>query len=118
MPIRQQLATSITEKYRQPEFWLHVLLFGLLGLALWPLTTWFAQTANDQSRIFNALIVLAFASVLLVRFGGVTVVQPLELNAAARRALLAAFALLAATYLAPKIWDYGWLRPIAARWLL
>ncbi|MDQ8209202.1 archaeosortase/exosortase family protein [Coraliomargarita sp. SDUM461003] len=108
MPIRQQLASSFTEKYRQPSFWLHVLLFGLLTAALWPLTTWFAQTANDQSRIFNALIVLVAASVLLVRFGGVTVTQPLELNASARRALYAAYGLLLATYLIPLIVKVEW----------
>ena len=110
MPIRQQLASSFTEKYRQPSFWLHVLLFGLLTAALWPLTTWFAQTANDQSRIFNALIVLVAASVLLVRFGGVTVTQPFELNASARRALYAAYGLLMATYLVPMVVDAAWAR--------
>ncbi len=110
MPIRQQLASSFTERYRQPSFWLHVLLFGLLTAALWPLTTWFAQTANDQSRIFNALIVLVAASVLLVRFGGVTVTQPFELNASARRALYAAYGLLMATYLVPMVVDAAWAR--------
>jgi exosortase/archaeosortase family protein len=108
MPIRQQLAASFTEKYRQPSFWLHGLLFGLLGAALWPLTTWFAQTANDQSRILNALIVLVAASVLLVRFGGVTVERPLELNASARRALYAAYGLLLVTYLAPTFLHVQW----------
>lgn len=108
MPIRQQLAASFSEKYRQPSFWLHALLFGLLGATLWPLTMWFAQTANDQSRILNALIVLVAASVLLVRFGGVTVERPLELNASARRALYAAYGLLLVTYLAPTFLHAKW----------
>ncbi len=103
MPLRQQLAVSFTKKYRQLDFWLHCLLFGLLGLGLWPLTMWFAQTAHDQSRILHALIVLVMASVMLVRFGGVTVTRPLELNASARRALFAAYGILLLTYLAPFV---------------
>ena len=70
----------------------------MLGLALWPLTLWFAQTAYDQSRILHALIVLTAASVLLVRFGGVTVRNPLELNVSAQRALFAAYGLLITSY--------------------
>ncbi len=103
MPIRRQLAVSFTEKCRQIDFWLHCVLFGLLGLALWPLTIWFAQTAHEQSRILHALIVLASASLMLVRFGGVTITRPLELNASARRALLAAYGILLLTYLAPFV---------------
>ena len=103
MPIRRQLAVSFTEKCRQIDFWLHCVLFGLLGLALWPLTIWFAQTAHEQSRILHALIVLAMASLMLVRFGGVTIARPLELNASARRALLAAYGILLLTYLAPFV---------------
>lgn len=105
MPIRRQLAVSFTEKCRQGDFWLHCVLFGLLGLALWPLTLWFAQTAHEQSRILHALIVLTMASVMLVRFGGVTVERPLELNPSARRALFAAYGLLLLTYLAPVVTD-------------
>ena len=103
MPLRRQLAVSFTEKYRQIDFWLHCVLFGLLGLALWPLTKWFAQTAHDQSRILHALIVLAMASLMLVRFGGGTITRPLELNASARRALFAAYGILLLTYLAPFV---------------
>jgi len=110
MPIRRQLADSFTEKLRQPRFWLHCALFSLLGVALWPLTMWFAQTANDQSRILHALIVLTMASVLLVRFGGVTVERPLELNAGARRALFAAYGILLLTYLAPFATGSGWVQ--------
>jgi len=108
MPIRRQLATSFSEKCRQADFWLHCALFGLLALALWPLTMWFAQTANDQSRILHALIVLAMASVMLVRFGGVTVERPLELNPAAKRALIAAYIMLMLNYLAPFVTSSGW----------
>lgn len=108
MPIRQQLADSLKQKYRQPDFWLHCILLSLLGIALWPLTIWFAHTANDQSRILNALIVLTTASVLLVRFGGITVERPFELNPAARRVLYAAYGILALTYLAPYLTKSNW----------
>lgn len=108
MPIRRQLAVSFIEKSKQLDFWLHCTLFGLLGAALWPLTMWFAQTAQDQSRILHALIVLTAASVLLVRFGGVTITQPLELNASARRALIAAYGLLLLSYVAPIVSHSHW----------
>lgn len=103
MPLRRQLAASFTEKCRQIDFWLHCILFGFLGLALWPLTIWFAQTAHDQSRILHALIVLVMASLMLVRFGGVTITRTLELNASARRALFATYGILLLTYLAPFV---------------
>ena len=94
MPIRKQLATSFRQKYRHQDFWLHCLLLGLLVIALWPLTVWFAQTAYDQSRVLHALAVLCLASVLIVRFGAIEVNNPLEMNPSARRALLAAYGFL------------------------
>jgi exosortase/archaeosortase family protein len=108
MLIRRQIVRSFIEKCQQPTFWSHCLLFGLLGVALWPITIWFVQSANDQSRLLNALIVLSFATVLLVRFGGVTVERPLELNPAARRALYAAYAMLLLSYLLPNIPHLAW----------
>mgnify|MGYP002631528766 FL=1 len=80
----------------------------MLGLALWPLTLWFAQTAYDQSRILHALIVLTAASVLLVRFGGVTIRNPLELNVSARRALFAAYGLLITSYVGQNFSSSAW----------
>ena len=94
MPIRKQLATSFRQKFRNQDFWLHCLLLGLLVIALWPLTVWFAQTAYDQSRVLHALAVLCVASVLIVRFGGIEVNHPLEMNPSAQRALLAAYGFL------------------------
>ncbi|NBB79946.1 MAG: hypothetical protein GVY36_10960 [Verrucomicrobia bacterium] len=99
MPIRRELAASFRSKYREPDFWLHGLLFLLLGIALWPLTLWFAQTAEAQSRILHALAVLTMATVLLVRFGHTTVENTLELNRPARRALFFAYGLLALSYI-------------------
>ncbi len=109
MPIRHQLIVSFIEKSKRLDFWLHCLLFGLLAVALWPLTMWFAQTAQDQSRLLHALMVLTFASILLVRFGGVTVTQPLELNSSARRALIAAYGILLLNYLAPRFSHSQWM---------
>ncbi|MEC7274137.1 MAG: archaeosortase/exosortase family protein [Verrucomicrobiota bacterium] len=94
MPIRKQLVASFRQKYCHQDFWLHCLLLGLLVTALWPLTVWFAQTAYDQSRILHALAVLCIASVLIVRFGGIKVSNPLEMNPSAQRALLAAYVFL------------------------
>ena len=94
MPIRKQLIASFRQKCRHQDFWLHCLLLGLLVIALWPLTVWFAQTAYDQSRILHVLAVLCVASILIVRFGGIEVSNPLEMNPSAKRALLAAYVFL------------------------
>ena len=94
MPIRRQLIASFRQKCRHQDFWLHCLLLGLLVIALWPLTVWFAQTAYDQSRILHVLAVLCVASILIVRFGGIEVNNPLEMNPSAQRALLAAYGFL------------------------
>ena len=109
MPIRQQLAASFRQKSRLLDFWLHCLLFGLLGIALWPLTLWFAQTAHDQSRLLHALVVLTMASVLLVRFGGVSVRDPLQMNPPAQRALLAAYGFSIISYLGQHWIGSGWI---------
>ncbi|MGB0343929.1 MAG: exosortase/archaeosortase family protein [Coraliomargarita sp.] len=100
MPIRRQLAASFREQSRTPEFWQHVLLYACLGLAFWPITRWFAATAQEQSRLFHALIVLGLATLFLIRFGGVTVADTLTFNRDARRSLIAAFALLLTSFLA------------------
>ena len=94
MPLRQQLLTSLKQQSRTSDFWLHALLYSCMGIAFWPVTRWFVDTAQEQSRIFHALIVLTTATVLLVRFGGVSIREPLELNPSARRSLVMTFGLL------------------------
>jgi len=94
MPILQELSASFRGKMRQLDFWLNCSLFLCLGLAFWPLTLWFANTAQDQSRIFHALIVLIMATIFLVRFGNVPVRNSFELNRPSRHALFAAYGLL------------------------
>ena len=100
MTLRKQLLGSLQKGLRKRDFWLHCLLFSLLGFALWPLTLWFAQTAHEQSRIFHAMLVLGLASVFLVRFGGVDVKNTFELGPAARRALYLSYGLLILNYAA------------------
>lgn len=109
MPICRELAASFRLKRRQADFWLNSILFVLLGAALWPLTVWFAQTTEDQSRILHALAVLTMATVLLVRFGETRVENTLELNRPARRALYAAYALLLLSYAGKHLEAAPWL---------
>lgn len=94
MPIRKQLLGSLTERSRGPDFWIHILLYACMGLTFWPITLWFANTAHDQSRIFHALIVLGLATTFLIKFGRITIEQPLSLSETARRYLIGAYALL------------------------
>ena len=94
MPIRKQLATSFRQKCLQQDFWLQCVLLGLLVIALWPLTVWFAQTAYEQSHILHALAVLCIASVLIVRFGDIKIIDPLVMNSSALHPLLAAYGFL------------------------
>ena len=103
MPLRQQLLTSLKQQCRTTDFWLHALLYSCMGIAFWPVTRWFVDTAQEQSRIFHALIVLATATVLLVRFGGVSIREPLELNPSARRSLVMTFGLLMLSLIAGQI---------------
>ena len=100
MPIRQQLATSLKEKSKTSEFWVHCFLFTCLAVAFWPITMWFAGTAHEQSRIFNALMVLGLATVFLIRFAGVQISETLTLNRSARHCLITAYALLLISFLA------------------
>lgn len=103
MPIRKQLSTAILEKVRGVDFWIHVFLYGCLFTALLPITLWVAKTADEQSRILHALIVLLFACVLLIRFGHIEIRAPLNLNKPARNYLYAAFALLITNLIAHQI---------------
>lgn len=52
-----------------------------------------------MSRIFNALIILLAAYAMLIRFGQIELKQPLSLNKPARRYMVAAYTLLAASVL-------------------
>lgn len=94
MSIRKQLLSSFTERRHSFDFWAHVVLYTCMVFAFWPITQWFASTANDQSRILHALIVLALATAMLLRFGQVTIQNPLEFTTSARRYLICAYALL------------------------
>ena len=105
MALRKQLLACLKKRARLPDFWLHCLLFTLLGLALWPLTVWFAQTTQEQSRLFHALMVLGLASIFLIRFGGVEVRDPFALNPSATRALVVAYGILLFDYIAKGLID-------------
>lgn len=94
MPLRRQLLTGLKDRSRDANFWVHVSLYACVAIAFWPITLWFAQTANEQSRIFHALIVLGLATVFLVRFGEVMIQNPLKLTRPARQYLLATYACL------------------------
>lgn len=103
MPIRQQLYASFRAKCTTPNFWVHCFLFACLALALWPITQWVASSAQDQSRILHALIVLTFASVLLVRYSRIEILNPFSLNKSSRGTLIAAYGLLFFSLLAQQL---------------
>jgi exosortase/archaeosortase family protein len=94
MPKRQQILASFLEKRTQPEFWVSCALYVCMGVAFLPITFWVAETANAQSRILHALIVLLMAIFLLVLYSRIDVKEPLTLNRSARRTLFAAYGLL------------------------
>lgn len=94
MSIRQQILASFMAKRTQTEFWVNCTLYGCMGFAFLPITLWIANTANEQSRILHALIVLVMAIFLLVLYNRIEIKQPLTLNSSARKTLLAAFGLL------------------------
>jgi exosortase/archaeosortase family protein len=106
MPIRQQLFASFRAKSTSFNFWVHCFSLGCLALALWPITMWVASSANDQSRILHALIVLTFASVLLVRYSRIKIIDPFTLNASSRKTLIAAYGLLLVSFLAQQLFHF------------
>ena len=109
MSVRQQLLDSFLAKKNVADFWIQLGVFGILGLAFWPVTLWVTASAQEQSRLFNALILLGLATVMLVRYGGVEIRETLSLNTSARRALVASFVLLiaqfAGSHFAPASWQ-------------
>lgn len=94
MSKRQQILASFQEKRTQTEFWMNGVLYACLGIAFLPITLWVASTANDQSRILHALIVLAMAIFVLVFYNTIEVKEPLTLNRSARRTMITAYGLL------------------------
>ncbi len=94
MSIRQQLAQSFKDKVHSTDFWFISFLYLCLGFAFLPITVWMAQSAEAQSRLLHALIVLLFACILLIRFGRIEIKQPLTLNKPAQHYLYAAYGLL------------------------
>jgi len=72
MSNRQQIFASLKEKRTQSEFWVNGLLYACLGIAFLPITLWVAASANQQSRILNALLVLVMAIFLLVLYNRIT----------------------------------------------
>ncbi len=103
MSKRQQILASFMAKRTQSEFWVNCTLYGCLGVAFLPITLWIAATANDQSRILHALIVLVMAIFLLVLYNRIEIEEPLTLNTSARKTLLAAYGLLLLSVLSQKL---------------
>lgn len=108
MSLRHQLADSLKEKVRLPDFWLSCGIFALLGLIFFPMTLWFTASAQEQSRLLHALMVLGLATFVLVRYGGVAIQDTLHLNSSAQRALWASFALLIIQFLATNLAPANW----------
>ena len=103
MSKRHQILDSFKAKRTQSEFWLNCLLYGCLGVAFLPITLWIANTANEQSRILHALIVLVMAIFTLVLYTRIDVTEPLTLNSSARNTLFSAYGLLVLSALSPSI---------------
>jgi exosortase/archaeosortase family protein len=112
MAVRKQLLDSFLKKKNTAEFWIQLGVFVLFGLTFWPVTQWLTTSAQEQSRLFHALVVLGLATVMLVRYGGVEIRETLSLNAAARRALVVSFILLLAQFIGARVAPANW------QWLL
>jgi len=108
MQLRRQLASSLKEKVRFPDFWLNCGVFALLGFIFLPITLWFSANAQDQSRLLHAMLLLVMATVMLVRYGGVEIRETFALNASARRALVLCFVILIAQFAGSKLARDSW----------
>lgn len=108
MQLRRQLAASLKEKVRLPDFWLNCGVFALLGFIFLPITLWFTSSAQEQSRLLHALIVLGLATVMLVRYGGVEIKETFNLNPSARRALIICFVILIVQFIGARFAPEQW----------
>jgi exosortase/archaeosortase family protein len=113
MSLRQQLAQSFQEKYKQGDFWLNLLLFASLALIFWPYTAWLIESAHAHERIFNALIILAFAVFALAYFNRIEVKDPLSLNPSARNTLILAYLCLLTAFLLNRLTEPALIRNLA-----
>lgn len=109
MPIRQQLKLQLIERAHTRDFWYACLLYLLLALVCWPITRWFAQSAHEQSRLFHALSVITLATIFLIRFGRVQIIEAFVLNRQALRTLVATYGLLLLSFIGRHytLSDYG-----------
>ena len=112
MSLRKQLLESFCEKSKKWDFWLNLVLFASLGFVFWPLTQWIANSAQDQSRFFNALLVLVFAVFILAYFNRISVTQTLALNSPARNSLLLAYLCILITFFLNRLTEPSFLRNI------
>lgn len=103
MAIRTQLIEAFNRRKYEADFWLSVLLFGALGAAFWPITTWIAGNAADQSRLLHSLAVLLMATIALIKFGNIPIENVLSLNPAAGRALALSFGLLILQFIVKNV---------------
>ena len=99
MNTRSQLKKQLKENYQSCEFWYYCILYLLLSIAFWPITQWFADTAQEQSRILHAFIIIVFATGFLVRFSKVEISAAFSLNSRARVTLIGAYTLLFIGYI-------------------
>lgn len=107
--IRKELSLAFSEQSRKSDFWVNCLLYLSMGFIFWPITQWFAQSAQAQSRLLHAFIVLLLASVLLVRFGNIRIEAPLRLNQSARKAMYLTFAVMLAQFLGRYLHPSPWI---------
>lgn len=108
MQLRRQLADSLKEKVRLPDFWINCGVFTLLGLIFLPITLWFAASAHEQSRLLHAMLVLVMATVMLVRYGTVEIRDTFTLNPSARRALFVCFIILIVQFIGSRLAPEPW----------
>ena len=94
MSLRQTLCDSLKSKSHSTDFWLQASVFLFLGILFWPITQWLAESAQSQSRLLHALIVLVLACSLLIKFSGIRIEEPFTLNRSSRTAVYLTFGLL------------------------
>lgn len=99
MALRKKLVAVFQAKKKDLSLWLNLLLFITLGFIFWPFTKWLVENAQDQSRLLNAIIILALAILCLIRFNRIKVQDPLSLNKSARNGLLLAYSSLFVSFL-------------------
>ena len=105
MRLTRSLAVGLKEQSKKHDFWITTFILLAVWFALWPLTTWIAEAAQNEGRLKNTILVLSFASYLLITHQTIQLKNVFRLNNSVSFPLIVSASCLCIAYL-------GYLLPV------